>query len=149
MNFYKKKLGLPDLKLGGLQIWCHGRQFPDAKDYWDANWLNVTIHCKAIRADVWTQGSLIHLGDLQVFLSEVKSLNLGQRKDAHLPNIEPNLSVDMKVGKRGEISMKVEISPDNLTQKHTFIFEIDLSYLTGLERELKGIFQKFPLIGRP
>jgi len=39
------KLGMPDLKLEGLQIWIHGRQFPDAADYWDGNWLRVTAHC--------------------------------------------------------------------------------------------------------
>ena len=35
-------LGEPDIKLAGLQIWVHGRQFPDSDDYWDGNWLYVT-----------------------------------------------------------------------------------------------------------
>jgi hypothetical protein len=91
----------------------------------------------------------LHLGDLQTFLSEVESLNEGKRTDAQLPRLEPYLSVDMRVGKRGEILLTVQITPDNLTQEHSFKFEIDLSYLPGLIRELKSIFQKFPLIGHP
>jgi hypothetical protein len=39
------KLGAPNLELEGLQIWVHGRQFPDSNDYWDGNWLRVTAHC--------------------------------------------------------------------------------------------------------
>ncbi len=27
--------GEPDLRLEGLRIWVHGRQFPDHQDYWD------------------------------------------------------------------------------------------------------------------
>jgi hypothetical protein len=29
----------PDLKLDGFSLWVFGRQFPDANDYWDGNWL--------------------------------------------------------------------------------------------------------------
>src|SRR5256885_6731459 len=41
---YPEQLGTPDIKLGGLQVWVHGRQFPDAIDYWDGNWLRITAH---------------------------------------------------------------------------------------------------------
>jgi len=33
------RLGPPDLKISGLQIWIHDRDIPDAEDYWDGNWL--------------------------------------------------------------------------------------------------------------
>src|SRR5882724_344446 len=38
---YAEQLGTPDIKLSGLQIWVHGRQFPNATDYWDGNWLRI------------------------------------------------------------------------------------------------------------
>ena len=41
-----------DLKLEGLQIWVHGRQFPDLHDYWDGNWLRVTAHCGGSGASI-------------------------------------------------------------------------------------------------
>lgn len=52
------KFGTPDLKLQGLQIWVHGRQFPDAADYWDGNWLRVTAHCGESGASVFATGSI-------------------------------------------------------------------------------------------
>lgn len=47
-------LGQPDIKLNGLQIWIHGRQYPNEEDYWDGNWLNVTAHCGSQGAEVWS-----------------------------------------------------------------------------------------------
>jgi hypothetical protein len=38
-----ERLGEPDLVIAGLRVWVHGRQFPQAVDYWDGNWR----HCGA------------------------------------------------------------------------------------------------------
>jgi hypothetical protein len=40
-----ENLGEPDLRVAGLRVWIHGRQFPDSQDYWDGNWLNATAYC--------------------------------------------------------------------------------------------------------
>jgi hypothetical protein len=32
---------------GRFQLWVHGRQFSEAHDYDDGNWLRVTAHCGA------------------------------------------------------------------------------------------------------
>ena len=45
-------LGVPDLKLAGLQLWVHGREFPESEDADDGNWLRVTAHCGASGASV-------------------------------------------------------------------------------------------------
>ena len=39
------RLGKPDLRVAGFQLWVHGREFPDAQDEWDGNWLRLTAHC--------------------------------------------------------------------------------------------------------
>lgn len=52
MNNISKNPGESDMKIAGLAIWIHGRQFPDSKDYWDVNWLNVTVRCGAQGASV-------------------------------------------------------------------------------------------------
>src|SRR5262245_58281939 len=46
----------PDLKLGGFSLWVFGRQFPDANDYWDGNWLNVRARVEAPGALVEAPG---------------------------------------------------------------------------------------------
>jgi hypothetical protein len=58
---FADNLGAPDIKLDGLQMWIHGRQFPNEEDYWDGNWLNVTAHCGSQGADVWTSGPILHV----------------------------------------------------------------------------------------
>ena len=60
-----------DIKLAGLSLWVHWRQFEAARDYWDGNWLRVTAHLRAPGARVWTTGSIIHLAELERWLSTV------------------------------------------------------------------------------
>lgn len=61
---FRDNLGPPDITLNGLQIWIHGRQYPNDEDYWDGNWLNITAHCGSKGADVWTTGDILHVPDL-------------------------------------------------------------------------------------
>ena len=49
--------GEPTFQIGPLRIWVHGRQFPDAIDAWDGNWLNVTAHYVAQGASVVVAGA--------------------------------------------------------------------------------------------
>ena len=45
-------LGSPDISFSSFQLWIHGREFEAAQDYWDGNWLRVTVHYGAAGADV-------------------------------------------------------------------------------------------------
>lgn len=63
--------------------------------------------------------------------------------------IEPNLNVSLESEKRGHITMKVDITPDNLTQEHKFIFEIDQSYLPALIEECHKVLERWPIVGKP
>jgi hypothetical protein len=139
-----EKLGSPDLKLEGLQIWIHSRQFPDSEDYWDGNWLNVTVHCGASGASVFTNGSIIHLPELERWLSQIESLLTSSGGEANLECIEPNLSVGLKANSLGHIAMEVSITPDHMTQRHRFEYQIDQSYLPALVRQLKAILETHP-----
>jgi hypothetical protein len=51
-------LGPPSVRLAAFHLWVHGRQFPDAQDKWDGNWLNVT-HCGHAGASVWATGAIL------------------------------------------------------------------------------------------
>jgi hypothetical protein len=37
MRKHAEQLGAPDLKLHRLEIWVHGREVPEATDYWDGD----------------------------------------------------------------------------------------------------------------
>ena len=141
------KLGTPDLKLEGLQIWIHGRQFSDAADYWDGNWLRVTAHCGGSGASVFATGSIIHLSELDRWRVESEELLKNLSGEAKLACMEPALSVTLKSGSLGHIVMEVSITPDHMSQRHWFQFEIDQSYLPPLVKQCQSILDVYPIKG--
>lgn len=149
MKDHAEKLGKPDLEVSGLEIWIHGRQFPDSKDYWDANWLNVTAHCGSNNASVWTTGNFIHLSEIAHLIKGVESLYKELKGKAELPCVEPELSLTLEAKSAGQIEMVVNITPDHLHQTHRFIFDIDQTYLSKLISDCRGILRKYPIQGQP
>lgn len=143
------QLGPPDIKLDRLQIWIHGRQFPDATDYWDGNWLRITAHCGSSGADVWTSGPILNLPALVSWLTELEHLSVSMRGEASLVPVEPELFVKLTAEEHGKISLEVEITPDNVTQEHSFNFELDQSYLAPLIDSCRRILAEYPVRGTP
>jgi len=146
---YAEQLGAPDIKLNGLQIWVHGRQFPDATDYWEGNWLRITAHCGTHGADVWTTGPILNLPAIVNWLAELEALNQSLAGEASLVPLEPELCVKLTADGLGHISMEVEITPDNVTQEHTFNFELDQSYLEPVIASCRKLVNDYPLRGNP
>ena len=145
----KDNLGEPDIDLNGFQLWVHARQFPNEWDYWDGNWLNATAHCGTHDANVWTSGSIIHVPDLLRWLSALEIMNQTLSGEADLVSLEPELSVALKMGSLGQIQMTVEITPDHMSQQHSFKFELDQSYLENLIASLRSLLAKYPVRGKP
>ena len=146
---YAEQLGTPAIKLNGLQIWVHGRQFPNATDYWDGNWLRITAHCGTHGADVWTTGSILHVPDVVGWLSDLERMNQSLSGEANLVPLEPELRVKLAASTLGHISMEVEITPDNMTQEHTFRFETDQSFLEPVIESCRKIVNDYPVRGTP
>jgi hypothetical protein len=141
-------LGEPDIRLAGLQIWIHGRQFPREEDYWDGNWLKVTAHCGSHDADVWVSGAILNVPELARWHAALEEINKSLSGEAKLDSLEPELRVELKLKELGQISMRVEITPDRLTQRHSFQFEIDQTYLLGLIESCKQVLGKYPIKGK-
>ena len=144
-KFEKEKLGAPDIKIGGLQIWVHGYQYAEADDDWDANWLRVSVHCGASGASVWVSGSFMTVSDILSLASDAEKLYEGDIKELEIDPVEPELRIAMKsTDSRGHIELTIEITPDHLSQEHSFLFEIDQSYLPPLVGQCKKVLQRFP-----
>jgi len=142
-----ESLGVPDIKLSGLQIWIHSREFPEREDFWDSNWLNATAHCGAKNASVWVNGSILRNSEIADWLVALEKLNETISGEANLNTLESELSVKLKAEQLGGISIEVEITPDPFTQRHSFEFEIDQSYLNGLIASCRKVLLRFPIIG--
>ena len=144
------KLGDPDIKIAALKIWVHGRQFEDAQDYWDGNWLRVTAHCGADGGSALAHGSILHLGELANFVGECSKLHEAIEGWAELSCMEPNLGVKLSAtDSRGTIEAEIQLTPDQLTQEHSFLFVIDQSYLPSIITGLRRVLAQFPLRGDP
>lgn len=142
---FVKRLGNPDIHLHGLRIWVHGLQFPDRNDYWDADWLQVSVYCSAIGSSVFVSGPIIHLSELKTWTLAAMEMFRTLTGEANLECMEPELRVRLKAQSLGRIDMQVEISPDCLMQEHKYYFEIDQSYLPNLITECSNILAAFPL----
>ncbi len=144
----EKKLGEPDLKIMGLSMWVHNREFENAQDADDGNWLNVTAHCQAPGASVWAQGAIVMVTDILSFRDQCAAMRAGSSTSATMESHEPNLKVALQaMDSMGHIGVRVEISPEHDSQFHRIDFEYDQSYLPNIIRELAAIVEKFPVRG--
>jgi hypothetical protein len=141
-------LGPPAIKIAGLSIWIHGRQFPEAKDYWDGNWLNVSVCCEALGATVWTAGPILMTSDINTWREQCEKLLDRMDGEASLQPLEPNLEVNLRsTDRHGHVLMRVEITPNHMEQEHRFDFSIDQSFVTELISQCDGILKEFPIRG--
>ena len=83
----------PDLSIGPFRLWVLGREFPDAQDIWDGNWLNVIADCELNRARVEIEGPYLHLSELETWRDELEEIDRTLSGTASVGHIEPNLRV--------------------------------------------------------
>jgi hypothetical protein len=142
--------GEPALRVAGLQLWVHGRQFPKSDDSDDGNWLRVTAHCGASGASVWTQGAILMVTDIAAFGNQCAAMLGGNGNSAALAPAEPDLKVSLETADSlGHVRALVEITPDHLAQAHRFEFEIDHSHLPGIIQQCSAIMREHPTRGTP
>ncbi len=148
MSKHEENLGPPALKVCGLQLWIHGREIPASQDYYDGNWLNVTVHCGANSASVWASGSFLMVPDLVFWLKGCEDLYAQRNGEAILNPFEPNLLITIRpLDKIGHLVMRVEITPEHLSQQHRFDFAMDQSYLPSLMAQCRAIIAEYPVRG--
>jgi hypothetical protein len=141
-----ERLGPPSVRVSGFQLWVHGRQFAEAQDQWDGNWLIVTVHCAQSGASVWATGAILDAVDLSRFRDELERLYRTLSGEAVLESHEPNVRVRVTVcDGAGHLNLRAEITPDHLIQGHWFEFAIDQSYLPAALAQLESILAQFPV----
>lgn len=143
-------LGPPQIQLGGLQIWVHGRAYPDHEDYWDGNWLRLTAHCGGNGADVWVDGPILHLSEIRAWYNGLVHMNESVTGEAKLGGLlEPNLFIEMKIDLLGHVLIQVNITPDHMAQKHVFEFENDQTFLGPLIAQCDAVLAEYPVRDDP
>jgi hypothetical protein len=140
----------PPIELGDFQLSVHRRQFPDAHDRWDGNWLCVTAQCAQAGAIVAADGPILESGDLERFRDELASMVAGGRGGAVLRGAEPNVVLGVTAPEGlGQWQVRVELTPEPRSQGHWFAFAVDPSYAVQAVRQLDAVLALYPVRGRP
>lgn len=140
-----KLYGDPDVRLEGLRIWIHNRAYPECNDKFDGNWLIATVDCRSTGSAVQVYGTILHLSELSTWKEDLIRLNETLKGEAELNCIEPYMHANLIMDSSGRISFEVELTPDHLNQEHSFIFDIDQSYLNSIIGQLSVLINKYPL----
>lgn len=135
----------PDIKLGGLSLWVEGRERPEDEDYWDGNWLLIRAKVEAHNSYVGVSGPWLRTDEIASFLKELDSMSNTLKGKAELAPIEPYLKATLEMNATGQITARVDATPDHLSQRHTFHFELDQSFLPEIIRGCRNILLRFPI----
>jgi len=141
------ELGDPDVRVAGLKLWIRRREFPDATDRWDANWLETVAHCTYSGARVTTVGPFLRTDELAAFAEQCQNLHATLLGNAALDCMEPYLCVSLTGNPVGHIAVVIRITPDHLQQQHEFRDEIDQSHLPAIVAGCREILRRFPVLG--
>ena len=136
--------------LGSLRIDVHRRQFPDAQDRWDGNWLVVTAEYVQPGATVVVTGPILDAVGLERFRDELVEVYHTHDGRATLASPEPNLLV--RVGppdRHGRLRLRIDITPNPSVQGHWFETDIDQSHLPPAILQLERVLERFPVRGLP
>jgi hypothetical protein len=140
--------GVPSLAIGGFQLWVHGRQFPDAEDRWDGNWLEITARCAASGVSVTVSGPVLDTVNLVTFRNELDALARVRAGSAELSSLEPNVRV-APGPRESELLVKVELTPEPIEQGHWFERPVSWSALPEALRQLDDLLVRVPVRGLP
>lgn len=139
---------VPSVEVGDFQLSVHRRQFPDADDRWDGNWLCVTAQCAQDGAIVAAGGPILEASDLQRFRDQLETLRATGAGAAELSGAEPHVRVRVTAAAdRGHLDVRIELSPDPRTQGHWFAATLDPGYLAAAIDQLDAVLALFPVRG--
>jgi hypothetical protein len=136
----------PTVEFGALRLWVHGRQFPEATDPWDGNWLRVTAQCGRPGVSVVVSGAILDTVSFLSWKTQLALLYQTLRGTAVLESVEPNLRVSAEArGATGRIDVRVEITPDHMSEGHWFTFDADQTYLPPVIDRCEQLLRDYPV----
>ena len=134
------------IEIAQLQIEVHGYQFPNADDYYDANWLNVSIRYAGANSKIWLEEPCLLTVELSAFRDQLRQLSDLSVEGAVLRPLEPYIELEVaRAGSLGGLSAKVRLKPDLIDEVHELQMGLDLSYLPGIVAQFDRVLSQFPV----
>ena len=139
-----------DVQIGALTLTVYDGQSPWTDEYWDADYLHVIAEIDlAGQAWVRVAGPFLTMGDIASFLDELRQMHQHMGRMAELRPPDPTFSLHVVRMATGSVAAHLELTPDILTQNHTFELQLNQTHLPGIIRQLETILERFPVRGRP
>jgi hypothetical protein len=146
----------PDLLLGRprsdhLAIWVIRREYPEATDYWDANWLQTRIELFAggVHAKI---GANLRAEEFRRFREALERVDARASREALMEPLEPWLKVRVTTSSTGALAVEGEVSDEvGIGNQVVFALRSDLGLAdqTQMIRSLRTIEERFPVLGTP
>ena len=137
----------PDIQIEKLSIWVDARQFENAVDRDDGNWLIVRCVYKNENSEARASGAFLMTTDIERFMNECKDMNTHLSGEASLNSCEDNLDIKMKMEKMGRIESEISITNDHMQEDHRYTIPMDQSYLNSIISQCKEVILRFPVRG--
>ena len=100
-------------------------------------------------AIVAASGPILDAADLQRFRDGLAAIHESPVGEGRLSGAEPHIRVRVAASDgRGELRVRVELTPDPDYQGHWFEYAVDQSYLPETIRQLDAVLELFPVRGR-
>jgi len=141
----------PTLTIGsetqGMSIIVSRRSHAGSTDYWDGNWLSVTVTVAVGRFKASIQGDA-RAEEFAAFHGQLVPLRESLKGVANLHTLEDWYEINLSGDGKGHIACNgFVMDQPGIGNRLTFNFEIDQTYLNEMLDSLDLIQQKFPIIG--
>ena len=139
-----------DVQIGPLTLTVHDGQSPWSDESWDEDHLHIVAEID-LAGQSWVRvaGSFLTMRDIASFLDELRQLHQQAGRMAELGSFGPAFILRLAGSSTGSIAAHLKLTPDILTQTHTFELQLDQTHLPGIIRQLDTILERFPVRGRP
>jgi len=119
-----RQLEEPNIRIAGFQIWIHGAQLVDSKNYFEGDWLRATVHCGAEGSEVWLRNAILKSSELEKWMISSEEVLRSQEVSSVFECEQEDFSVILHARSNDELEMEVKITPNSRSQQHSYKFEI-------------------------
>lgn len=131
------------------QITVVKRSYPEALDFWDANWLDTMITIKIPGYSAHFDAQL-RTDEFREFYKQLKKMDKKLKGKTELTSMEGVIDVQGRINLLGRIVWEVETQyPVGTGAVLTFEFDSDQSVVPPLLKELEDVLANYPVIGTP
>lgn len=144
-----------EVRFGGeqvefLSISVRGRAYRQSKDYWDGNWLLVTviIHAGKFTGEV---PGMLRAEELAQFSRALQELQKAQRDSLAFTTAEGWLGFQVEADKPGSLRLAGTVNDDVSAPYNSlrFAFPVNSAVLAPALKQLARAVTEYPVIGKP